>query len=148
MTSRAGDLLAEILDNVSKSVKPNQETQSTEDVLSALEDAASWVEDEGEEVGVTSGDAVSLYHYLDIPRAAEMAGKTFVESDVRIENVNYGAAILYLAVNMTPAEIAKEGLENVVNTRKRNRGRKPGLRGSESTSLVPWQEYAWTIGPP
>ena len=82
MTARAGDLLADVLDSVVLSGAKQEEALSTEDVLSALEDTATKVNEEGERVVVSSINVVGLYPNLNPERAARQCNDELIESQI------------------------------------------------------------------
>ena len=56
-----------------------------------------------------------------------------MKSGINVQNVDYKAATVYLAIHMKPKEIEDEGLEEVIPKRRRMKGRKPGMAGSGMT---------------
>ena len=82
------------------------------------------------------GDVVSLYPSLDIKICAYEVGRHFVESCVKVENMNVEAAIKFVKAGATDEEIKAAGLDKLMPVRKFNRGRAPTLNMKEVIQIL------------
>ena len=73
-------------------------------------------------------DVVALYPSIDQEQSAALIRDTFLDSDIKVTNVDVKAASLYLALTVPHEELVQEGFQNLVPRRKTNRGRKPTIR--------------------
>ena len=79
---------------------------------------------------LASMDVTSLYPSIDQQDLADIVRKTFLESDMKVDNVDYKAASLYLALTVSKEELEKDGLQQWVPRRTTIKGRKPMVRTS------------------
>lgn len=85
LNARAGDLLTNILVGVVKGADEQLEAESSEHVLSSLEDAEDIIEKEAKRVVVGSLDAVGLFPNLDVEEAAKECRLEIEESKVEFQ---------------------------------------------------------------
>ena len=134
MTSRPGELLADILESVILSSDKQMESKSTEDVLSQLDNVAGVVEEKATSACVGSGDATALYPSLRHAPSARLCGQLIASSQVKFEGVDYRTAGILIATACTAKEIAKAGLTKLVPKRRYKKGRKPTIATKELNS--------------
>ena len=105
----------------------NQEQQgeaiSTEDMLSRVDVLnEKWLSEgvsfEEGELFVGSLDATALYPSLDSLKVAKLCGRLATENRLAIENVDYVWAGAYIACNMHPEQVFREGLSDCVPRRR------------------------------
>ena len=89
---------------------------------------------------LASMDVVALYPSIDQKEAARIVRRTFEDSSLQVDNVDYRKASLYLALTVPQEEIESEGLTNLVPKRKVNRGRKPSIRTSIMSGPLPRED--------
>ena len=75
LNSRAGDLVADVIEAVIRVGGGMEECISTEEVLNKLENTAKAVKDLNTRVTAASADVTALYPALDIPLTAREVGK-------------------------------------------------------------------------
>ena len=134
LTARAGDLVADLLDSLTKARVPAEELLSTEEVLHNLENAAAKIAKEGERIVPGSADVEALYPNIETELTAEECGKEMEESMVEVKGVDYRAAVVYLAACLSREEVAKQGLLRVIPIRRSRRGARPGVTTKELTT--------------
>ena len=132
LTSRAGDCLADLLEPLVTTDTPRVEDKSTEEVLMQLQEAEIRIRELGlTNTMVGSLDAKSLYPSLDHLESAEMVAKYVEESTVEIQGVDWRAAQIFAASNLTVAQIKTERLTGIVPERRRRGGVRPGPTTTE-----------------
>ena len=100
--SRAGDIIADYLEPLVQTTVPRYEDISTEEVLAQLGKAETSVRDNGlTDTMVGSLDVKSLYPSLNQEASAEAVEKFILESKVETDRVDWRAAQMYLASNLT-----------------------------------------------
>ena len=92
---------------------------------------------------VGSLDVKALYPSLDVDLTARVIANTYMEHSYEIINVDYNELSLYLAINMSPENLASKGLSEFCPTRKHKRGRKPVITGCATNNdadkrYAPW----------
>merc|ERR1712082_332703 len=86
-TSRPGDIIADVLEPVAwnggKNAS-NEECQSTEEMLSMMEQASDRLEKEGRDPMTMSLDAKKLYQSMVIKEAAREVAQEILETEIRV----------------------------------------------------------------
>ena len=134
ITSRPGEIVADVLEAVLHSAKRSQECQSTEDMLAKIDLARDVIEAEGDNICVGSGDVVALYPSLLHEHSAEVCADLIRNSPADFSNIDSRAAGIFLATHTTRTEVNKTGLSKFVPLRKFSRGHKPTSTTLELTS--------------
>ena len=127
LSSRAGDALADFLEPLVSVVSPRFEDQSTEEVLAQLQQAEVKIRDEGlTSTMVGSLDVSALYPSLDHMGSAEAVERFVKRSRVEFKNVDWRAALVFLASSWTEKEVKSEKMMDLVPRRLKKWGRRPG----------------------
>ena len=97
-------------------------------------------------------DVKALYPSLDVDFTSKIVGEMFYKSGVNVASVNHKELGLYLALNMSPAELREKGLLDYCPERKsqpgkKPKGRKPNMTGcatdeNEEKRFKPWKDPA------
>ena len=124
LSSRSGDILSDFLGPIILLNQPRMEDQSTGEVLSQLEDAATAIEESGyRDIMVGSLDVQALYPSLDQKETAKIVGELVMESRADISGVDYRSVPVFVASNMDQEEIKREGLTtNEIKEKKQEAG--------------------------
>ena len=135
ISSRAGDILADILEPMVAVSLPSQEDRSTEEVISQLEEAERLIKESGL-TGIMAGslDVKALYPSLDQQGAGESVAKFVRESKLDIEGISWREVQIYLASSLD---------EHVPTCSQRDYGRWEGGQARPQTSWdrrhpIPW----------
>ena len=126
ITSRPGEILADILDAALHSFPESMECQSTEEMLAEIDRASTTIEKEGVDVCIGSGDAVSLYPSLQHETSARLCAEIITRCPAVFCNIDTQAAVAFVSTNSTEKEIKEAGLTGIIPNRKFKIGRKPG----------------------
>ena len=70
-------------------------------------------------------DVTALYPSLDQKESARMAKEAYLESELEVEEIDWKAASLYLALTVSRQDLVREGIAHLIARRKQGRGRKP-----------------------
>ena len=92
---------------------------------------------------VGSADVTALYPSIDVEFAAKKVCEVFMDSEVKVAEVDTKELGLYLALNKTNAQLEECGLAEYCPTRKTKRGRPPTITGcaqsqQEHKRHLPW----------
>ena len=126
ITSRPGEILADILDAAIQSFPDSLECQSTEEMLAEIDKVNPTIENEGKNVCIGSGDAVSLYPSLQHEASAKLCAEIIMSCPAVFSNIDTQAAVAFVSTNSTEKEIKEAGLSGIIPSRKYKIGRKPG----------------------
>ena len=63
-------------------------------------------------------DVTALYPSLDQKESARMAKEAYLESEMEVEEVDWKAASLYLALTVSRQELVREGIAHLIARRK------------------------------
>ena len=127
VSSRAGDIMSDLLEPLVSLQSPRFEDLSTEEVLSQLEDAQKSIASTGRrDTVVGSLDVKALYPSLDQMGSARIVAKFVRESPHEVNNIDWRHAQVFIASNMDPHELKREGLLDLVPNRLKKRGHRPG----------------------
>ena len=138
ISSRAGDILADFLEPLVLLGTPRQEDQSTEEVLSQLEDAQAAIKASGSRnTMVGSLDVKALYPSLDQDAAAEVVAQLVYESEVRFNGINWRCVQTFLASNHTQEELKQQGIAHLIPDRVFSLVRRPGPTTPELSMKIP-----------
>ena len=138
ISSRAGDVLADFLEPLVLLGTPRQEDQSTEEVLSQLEDVQAAIKASGSRnTMVGSLDVKALYPSLDQDAAAEVVAQLVYESEVRFNGINWRCVQTFLASNHTEEELKQQGIAHLIPDRVFSLGRRPGPTTPELSMKIP-----------
>ena len=149
LTSRAEDCLADLLAPLVTTDTTSVEDKSTEEVLMQLQEAEMRIRELGlTDTMVGSLDAKSLYPSLDHAGSAEMVARYVEESTVEIHGVDWRAAQICIASNLSETHIKDEGLQGLVPGRRRKGGKRPGQTTTElgAKHPDPCQEHEDSLG--
>ena len=132
LSSRAGDVVADILEPMVRAQVPRMEDQSTEEVLAQLEEAEIFIRDSGiNDAMVGSLDVQALYPSLDQLGSSKAVEDFIMQSKVEMIGVDYRAVQVYLASNLSEQEVKDEGLVGLVPARLAKMGPRPGKTTTE-----------------
>ena len=127
ISSRAGDIMADVLGPLILMTGPRHEDQSTEEVIAQLEGAQAAVQESGcVDTMVGSLDVSALYPSLDQEQASEIVAQLVRESPVKFANVNYRCAQTFLASHYSELELKSQDIHHLVPARLHKGGRRPG----------------------
>ena len=127
LSSRAGDAVADFLEPLVDVEIPRMEDRSTEEVIAQLEEAQMAVRDAGlTDTMAGSLDVKALYPSLDHEESAEAVARFIQKSKVRTHGIDWRAAVVYLASNMTEDRAKEEKLLHLLPRRLKRRGARPG----------------------
>ena len=126
VTSRPGELLANLLEGALLSYPVQQECKSTEEMLAKVDLANKEVMARGKDICVGSGDVVALYPSLRHKESAKMCGEMVRNAPCSFKNFDIRAAGVFVATNCTIGEIIASDLASVVPRRIAKRGFHPG----------------------
>ena len=124
LTSRPGEIVADVLEAALQSLPVTNECQSTEDMLSRIDKARHVIEDEGINICVGSGDVKALYPSLLHKPSAKFCGDLIRNCPADFK-VDAKAAGIFVATHMSRTDVVKAGLGKVVPVRKHAKGRMP-----------------------
>ena len=127
VTSRAGEIVADLLDAALLSFPEQLECKSTEEMLARVDDANEKVQKDGIDVCIGSGDVIGLYPNLKHKESSKMCADMIKNCPASFSNINYKAAGVFVAVQCTTLEIKESGLSTVVPGRRHKKGNFPGL---------------------
>ena len=102
---------------------------STEEMVASLEAVNS--DPDARNLSLFSTDVSGMYPALDIKVIAAWLAEEYIQSDLEILNLDLPELALYLAVTKAPAELAELGLTEVVHTRIKSAGARPGVTTKE-----------------
>ena len=93
------NILSEVLEPVADSLVDKTEIISTEDGISRYDDcneklACEWKE--GDKIGLIGADVSNLFGSMSAHKTSQVVGKVFLESDIKVEGVNYSSAAMYV----------------------------------------------------
>ena len=132
MSTRAGDILADVLEPLVMCDLPRYEDQSTEEVLHQLETAQENIREGGHtDTVVGSLDVVGLYPNIDQREAAEIVGEFVNDSSIEIKDVDWSSAVVFLASNMSEDQVEKSGQKKWIPARTKKKGKRPGPTSKE-----------------
>ena len=138
LSSRAGDLLSDILEPLVAVKLPRMEDVSTEEVLSQLEEASEAIWDSGAtNTMVGSLDVRALYPSLDQVEASRAIAKFVMESPTEIAGIDYRQAQVFLACNMDEHKKKREKILHLLPTRLKKVGKQPGKTSDELKTKLP-----------
>ena len=137
-------MVADIIEAAIQAQGVSVEAISTEDMLSLVDK----ITEELKKMNLSKDDAIvasldvkGLYPALDIPVVTKIAAKMVMESGLRMAGINYTWAVIYLALDLSKAEIKRRGLEKLVPVKKERRGRPPTILsiGEDVKSQERWK---------
>ena len=125
LSSRAGDILSDILEPMVALQRPMMEDLSSEEVLAQLKEAQEAIAGaRRRDTTVGLLDVKALYPSLDQEESAEAVAKFVREST--LDGVDWRQTQLYVVSNMDPHELKRERVEHLVPGRTKSRGPRPG----------------------
>ena len=125
VTSRPGELLADVIEAALLSFPNQQECQSTEEMLAKIDSANKVIQSEAVDVCVGSADVVGLYPSLEHLESAKLCGELILMCPASFKNIDVKAAAIFVATNCSEKEIKSAGLTRVVPARRFKFGPKP-----------------------
>ena len=137
VSTRAGNLIARVLEPMVALALPRMEDLSTEEAISQLNEASdSLRQKKVSSATVSSLDVKSLYPSIPHEDGAKEVAKFVLQSDqFNVENFDTRMAQTFIASNMTPEQIKAEGIENLIPDRVSKMGNRPGKTTTELTML-------------
>ena len=143
LSSQAGDVLADFLEPVVNAVYPRFEDRSTGEVLSQLQEVKIKMQEEGlTDVTVGSLDISALYPSLNHKGSAETVYRLIMSSKMEFKGIDWRAAQVFLASNLSLQEVKDEGLEGLLPRRLKKKGVRPGWTTTELSVKRPDPETA------
>ena len=137
ISSRAGDVIANILNPMVQLDLPSMEEQSTEQVLDQLQEAEELIRELGHtNTMVSSLDVKALYPSLNHEEAAESVCRFIRRIRTKLTGVNWRLALVFLASNLSQVRLKEEGLHKVVPRRLKRKGPCPGSTTPELSTKV------------
>ena len=127
-----------------------KEVISTEEMLGWIDKMnKEWEETnfnpEREEVFVGSLDTEALYPSLDATLVAKLCGDLVAKKQLKIENVDYLWASMYLACTMTPEQVTRENMHDCVPDRRYKSG--PKLKVGSMRKKNSHEKWVWREDP-
>ena len=110
-TSRPGDIIADVLEPVAWNGgqnASNEECQSTEEMLSMIEEASDKLEKEGMDPMTMSLDVKKLYNNMVIREAAKEVAQEIIETKIEFKNIDYVVGAKYVAASCSREEIVQQ----------------------------------------
>ena len=98
-----------------------------------------------DEVIIVGADAKVLYPSLKADKTARVVKKVAMETEVKIEGVNYKEVARYIAMCSSKTEIKMSGLNRVLPVRRFNKGTTPGVTGNGPLGPTPNDEEQWVF---
>ena len=135
-TGPLGNILTTILNSTADvySAKQGSECDSTEDMISSMNQANKEIRDDSiENVVLVSTDVEKLYPSLEAEESSQLANQMIVESGINFIGMNHREAALYLVLTLTKAERGRfeEEMPGILPTRKNKGGQHPGITTKE-----------------
>ena len=137
VSTRAGDLVARILEPMVTLSTPRMEDLSTEEAISQLDETASSLRKRGiEDAVITSLDVKALYPSIPHNEASrEVAEFVMTSENFTVENFDSRSAQIFIASNMSETQIKQEGIENLIPERSYKYGNRPQNTTLELTTM-------------
>ena len=134
------NILSDMVESLANMRPDTIEVISTEDLLSRVNDYNEKYAEKANDAVLTGCDAVQLFPSL---KAAE-SGKAVREATIKImkktgfivDGLDYREMRKYIRMNLSDQEISERRLMRVIPVRKFQRGRMPGMTGSEALKKV------------
>ena len=148
MNQRISDLCSDILGGVFNSEDETCEVQSSEDLISRIEDLNGKIragEVDSGHMMTGSLDVEALYPSIDVKKAGEICRDKVLESELNLEGIDYRWALVYLALTQTPTEKVDLRLQGVIPRRLAKTGSRPTIKTVEKDEQV---ERWWYPVPP
>ena len=82
-------------------------------------------------------DADSMFTKMNMEMAAKQVAMEYMESNLKMENVDYCKAQVYIASALTRKQVVSCGIARWIPRRKSSQGTKPGVTTSEITTRRP-----------
>ena len=125
-----------------------EELISSEDFLSIVEETNELIKDgkiNSEDLVIGSLDVENLYGSINVNKASEVVRERALRTNLKVENMDWRWALIYLALTLTPHEIVDQKLQQVVPKRmKQKNGRKaPGKPPTILTVEVDSMKERW-----
>ena len=143
LTTAIGELLSDIIEPIARTQEDSTEAQSTEELLSKIKEANVRLQSPEmlqKEVMVGSMDVTALYPSIDQVSSAKIVREEYLRSDIEVENIDWRAASLYLALTVDRQELVREGIAHIVPRRKDGRGRKPTVKSPKMSGPLTREE--------
>ena len=141
MSSRAGDLIADLLEPIVYLTTPRMEDRSTEEVVAQLQEAEVMIRVERESRAMAASlDVKALYPSLDQEESARIVGEFVERSVVDVSGVDWEAAQIMVASNWTEERVKLEGVRALLPVRRWKFGARPG----PTTDEVTVKKNRWT----
>merc|ERR1711954_234440 len=120
MNQRISDMVSDILGYLFQADNNNVEVTSTEDFLSRIEDLNQQIREgkvNGDQLMVGSLDVEALYPSIDVNRAAEIVKERVMESELRLEGIDWRWMLIYMTLTMTPHEKVDNRVQGILPRR-------------------------------
>ena len=99
-------------------------------MLRSTEVSAEDLQDRSKPVEIVGADVESLYPNLSDVHIADIVYKAIMETEVKLENINYKEAVRYLALNWTEKECRMSEVRRALPWRLSKQGSRPGMTGA------------------
>ena len=132
LSSRAGDMLSDILEPLVTTDLPRQEDLSTEEAISQLREAEDTIRSRGlKDTMAGSLDVRALYPSLDQEAASQGVAKFVLNSKTEIDGIDWREVQVFLASNLDPHAQKKEKIQHLLPGRLKRGGCRPGQKTDE-----------------
>ena len=109
------DLVADVIEPLPKVEPDTTEAQSMEKLLRGIEEANRNLKEVATpEVVLVRNDILALYPSIDQVESARLLRETFIQSDLKVTNIDWRAGGLYLALTTPREEVDQEDIGNFV----------------------------------
>ena len=138
MTKHLAGILSDIIEALAYCMRDPLEDISTEDMLAVVEDynlkvlAGHWQDLNPEDLILLGADVVALFPSLDTSEVAKEVMQEILESDLKIQEVEWKDLARYIAMNMDGSEVKNLRLDRLIPVRKYSRGPRPGITSKEA----------------
>ena len=136
LTSRPGELIADVLEGALAAFPISTECQSTEEMLARVDEATKEVEENGKNICVGSGDVTALYPSLEHNTSARLCSELILTTPASFSNIDSRAAGIFVATNCSSLEISRDKLGKLIPRRKFKMGIHPTNKTKEITTRL------------
>ena len=138
LSARAGDQVADILEPMVSLRRPRMEDLSSEEVLSQLRETQEEIaRTMRKDTVVGSLDVRGLYPSLDQEGSSEAVARFVRDSSTTLEGIDWRHTQIFVASNMDPHELKREGVLGLVPKRCKKFGPRPGRTTEELSQKRP-----------
>ena len=137
LSTRAGDLLAAILEPMIAMTSPRLEDLSTGEVIAQIDETGDYLrENRINDASIGSLDVSALYPSIPHEQGAREVEKFVMNTDgVKLDGFNTRAAQVFIASNLTEQQIKDEGIQHLIPQRVHKKGNRPSTTTDELTRM-------------